>query len=296
MRNTNWTFALLAAAICAVKGQDLDQNDIPQECRSTCQPVVDTENRCDQQFDDDDNNNNLQPGIPANQQYRDCVCQDQNAAQALASCVECVARFPNYYLDLDDNNNPDTPDGPDGDDVNDPDGDDGQGQGNNNNNNNNRNQTVVDNDVAEWARICGLQVPGANNTSPNPTAGPTAAAPRVTATGSTTVVQTVDCDDLNDPDGPDGDNDDNPDVNEPQCTRTTVLPVFGTITGGNQTPGAAPTGVSTSFATSVGTGANGQTSTFTTGVAVATGAAALPAEAVSFFGAGAAALVAAFAL
>lgn len=45
MHNTNILLAFAATAICAVRGQGLglDNNDVPPECRSICQPVVDVE-------------------------------------------------------------------------------------------------------------------------------------------------------------------------------------------------------------------------------------------------------------
>ncbi|KAM3417974.1 hypothetical protein BST61_g6186 [Cercospora zeina] len=366
MHNTKLIFALLAAATCAVKGQELDLNDIPQECQSTCQALVEIENRCDQQFENYNNNNrnqgnngqggnqvnngqggnqanngqggnqvnngqggnqvnNGQGGYSPNQQFRNCVCQDQNAAQALSSCIECIARTSYYPTDIDDDY-PWNYGGP---------GQGGQQQGGQqqggqqqggqqqggqqqggqqqggqqqggqqqgqqqqsgregegqSGNNNYRGQAAVDREIVEWARICGIQVPGFNGTGPYPTNAPTGTYPRVTVTGSTTVVQTLGCNDLNNPYRPDGDDNDR-NSNEPQCTRTTVVPLYGTITSG-----FGPTGVSISYTTSIGTDVNGQTRTFTRGIPVATGAAGVPAEAVSFFGAGAAALVAAFAL
>ncbi|KAI5364939.1 hypothetical protein Slin15195_G044770 [Septoria linicola] len=275
MHNKNLILACLATAICAVSGQGLSNDDIPPECRSICQPVVDTERRCDNQFDDDGDDNVNQPGVPSNQQYRDCVCQDQNASQALAQCNECTARYPNFFID-NDNDNDDGP-GPD----------------------------VDDNEIAQWARICGLPVQnnGTNGTTGTLTAAPSSL-PTSLTTSMRTVTQTFDCDSPPDNDTDDilDDVNDTPDNNEndPQCTRTTVVPVVGIATGtaGPITSGATstPTGVSVSYTTSTGTDSAGNAATFTSAVASLTGAAALPTAAAGYFGAGAAALLAAFAM
>ena len=100
---------VLLAFAAAVHGQSLglSDNDVPPECRSICQPVIDGERvccstagafrkwltsdsqRCDTSFDDD------------SQQYRDCVCQDQAAAAALSPCEQCAAQYPNFFIDND---------------------------------------------------------------------------------------------------------------------------------------------------------------------------------------------------
>lgn len=117
-------------------------------------------------------------------------------------------------------------------------------------------------------------------------------------TSMVSTTQVYDCDDPTDIE-----DDLTPDNDNRRCTRTTVVPVVGIATGGPLTTpsgpaptGVSPTRVSVSFTTSTGTNAAGQTTTFTSAVASFTGAATLPTAAAGYFGAGAAALIAAFAL
>ncbi|EME81744.1 uncharacterized protein MYCFIDRAFT_78806 [Pseudocercospora fijiensis CIRAD86] len=134
MYNSRIILAALAAAIVVVHGHDLEPNDVPPECRSICQPVVDLENSCDRQFEDDRDRSTH------DQQYRDCVCSTQNANQALSTCQNCVVQYPNYFLDLDDND-------------------------------------TDDNEIEQWLRDCGFstatnQTGSAGVTPPSPIRGP----------------------------------------------------------------------------------------------------------------------------
>lgn len=59
MLNLKLILSLLATALVAVHGQDsIDQNDIPNECQSQCQNVLNQSQNCDNQYDNDNNNNN----------------------------------------------------------------------------------------------------------------------------------------------------------------------------------------------------------------------------------------------
>ena len=150
-----------------------------------------------------------------------------------------------------------------------------------------------------------MLAPNVTGVGPIPTAGPNATqglGPHSFTTYSVTTTQIFDC---NEPwDIEDDLTPDNNDNNDPRCTRTTVVPIVGIATGtgvvttptGPTPTGVPPTRTSVSFTTSVGTDAAGRTATFTSAVATFTGAAALPTAAVGYFGAGAAALIAAFAL
>ncbi|KAL9530157.1 hypothetical protein SMMN14_06066 [Sphaerulina musiva] len=250
MHNTNILLAFAATAICAVRGQGLglDNNDVPPECRSLCQPVIDVEASCDNQFDDDA------------QQYRNCVCQNQSASQALPACDQCAAQYPNFFIDRNDNDGPD----------------------------------IDDNEISAWARICGLPAIQPNGTGPMSSG---VRPPASFTTSMMTTTQIYDCDDPDDIINPTGTG--RGDRDDPRCTRTTVVPVVGVVAPMTTGPsGPAPTVVSVSYTTSTGTNAAGSPAVFTSAVSTytGTGGAALPTAAAGYFGAGAAALLAAFAL
>ncbi|KAF2143097.1 uncharacterized protein K452DRAFT_358109 [Aplosporella prunicola CBS 121167] len=67
---------------------DLDDNDIPQQCRSVCSSIVTLTTQCDAQHDNDssDNDDNDRAQL-------DCVCKAENAAADIPSCEACVSRF-----------------------------------------------------------------------------------------------------------------------------------------------------------------------------------------------------------
>ncbi|MDK0882653.1 hypothetical protein P5F54_15260, partial [Clostridium perfringens] len=59
--------ALLAALVAVGSTQDIDNNDVPNVCRSVCQTTVDLTTQCDRQNDDDDSG------------FISCVCSTSNA-------------------------------------------------------------------------------------------------------------------------------------------------------------------------------------------------------------------------
>jgi hypothetical protein len=89
--------SLIAALVAAVAAQEIDQNDIPQQCTSVCAQVVTIARDCDRQ-----NNNNDAGEL-------NCICQAQNANTLFPTCEACVAQFDNNNDndddDDDDNNN-----------------------------------------------------------------------------------------------------------------------------------------------------------------------------------------------
>jgi hypothetical protein len=107
--------SLIAALAAAVAAQEIDQNDIPQQCTSVCAQVVTIARDCDRQ------NSRSQPCYfsvydtdPFPQDNNDagelnCICQAQNANTLFPTCEACVAQFDNNNDndddDDDDNNN-----------------------------------------------------------------------------------------------------------------------------------------------------------------------------------------------
>ncbi|KAB2580995.1 hypothetical protein BFW01_g6665 [Lasiodiplodia theobromae] len=73
------TLALFSALAAAGLAQDIDNNDVPNACRSVCQSTVDLTTQCDRQTDDDD------------QSYLNCVCSTTNASSFIPECEACVA-------------------------------------------------------------------------------------------------------------------------------------------------------------------------------------------------------------
>jgi hypothetical protein len=106
--------SLIAVLAAAVAAQEIDQNDIPQQCTSVCAQVVTIARDCDRQ------NSRTQPCCfsmyhtnPLPQDNNDagelnCICQAQNANKLFPTCEACVAQFDNNNNDDDDdddNNN-----------------------------------------------------------------------------------------------------------------------------------------------------------------------------------------------
>ncbi|KAF2721255.1 hypothetical protein K431DRAFT_75389 [Polychaeton citri CBS 116435] len=73
------TFTIVIAGI--VHAQDIDNNDVPTQCRSLCDPVVQLTQQCDSQNNDDDSG------------YINCVCNGQNASSIVPTCEACVAVY-----------------------------------------------------------------------------------------------------------------------------------------------------------------------------------------------------------
>ncbi|OJD34356.1 gpi anchored protein [Diplodia corticola] len=71
--------ALLSALAAIGSAQDIDNNDVPNTCRSVCQSTIDLTTQCDRQTDDDDEG------------YINCVCSTTNASSFIPECEACVA-------------------------------------------------------------------------------------------------------------------------------------------------------------------------------------------------------------
>ncbi|GIZ47370.1 hypothetical protein CKM354_001046300 [Cercospora kikuchii] len=68
----------LAVALAALAGaQDIDSNDIPNACQSTCNALVSSTQQCDDSTSGDD-------------AYLQCVCGAQNAASVIPDCANCI--------------------------------------------------------------------------------------------------------------------------------------------------------------------------------------------------------------
>merc|ERR1712080_236712 len=77
------------AALSVVKAQEFDNNDVPMQCRSVCQAMVDAARNCD----------NTNSG---DRQEVDCICNTQGASTQLPECAACVRQ---YDTDDDDDDN-----------------------------------------------------------------------------------------------------------------------------------------------------------------------------------------------
>lgn len=74
------SFLALALAIGAVTAQEFDNNDVPQQCRSVCQAMVDAARTCDNTNDGD-------------RQEVDCICNTNGASTQLPECAACIRQF-----------------------------------------------------------------------------------------------------------------------------------------------------------------------------------------------------------
>jgi hypothetical protein len=142
--------SLIAALAATVAAQEIDQNDIPQQCTSVCAQVVTIARDCDRQ-----NNNNDAGEL-------NCICQAQNANTLFPTCEACVAQFDN----------------------NDNDDDDDDDDNNNNNNNNNNN----DNDVRDLLRSCNFSTTTYNAASASAIASSAASAAATSQSNVATTV------------------------------------------------------------------------------------------------------------
>jgi len=75
-------------AIGAVTAQEFDNNDVPSQCRTICQSMVDAARTCDQNFDGD-------------REEVDCICSTNGASTQLPECAACIRQFD----DSDDDQN-----------------------------------------------------------------------------------------------------------------------------------------------------------------------------------------------
>jgi hypothetical protein len=104
-------FSLITALTAAVAAQEIDQNDIPQQCTSVCAQVVTIARDCDRQNGrPQPHSSSPQHTNPRTQDNNDaaelnCICQAQNANTLFPTCEACVAQFDNDNDDSDDNDN-----------------------------------------------------------------------------------------------------------------------------------------------------------------------------------------------
>ncbi|KAL2069690.1 hypothetical protein VTL71DRAFT_14369 [Oculimacula yallundae] len=73
--------SVLALLSSYVAAQDIDNNDVPLQCRSVCASVVTLSETCDRQNNDNDSG------------FINCVCTGSNAASIIPACEACVANF-----------------------------------------------------------------------------------------------------------------------------------------------------------------------------------------------------------
>ncbi|KAF2840124.1 hypothetical protein M501DRAFT_931727 [Patellaria atrata CBS 101060] len=83
-------FALTALLSFAVT-QDIDNDDVPNQCRAICAPVVTLTQRCDRENDDNDSG------------FLNCVCNATGSSSEIPTCEACVANFDNDGADNDVN-------------------------------------------------------------------------------------------------------------------------------------------------------------------------------------------------
>lgn len=80
MQYKNSLVFLGLAAISAVTAQEFDNNDVPSQCRSVCQSMVDAARTCD----------NTNSG---DRQEVDCICNTNGASTQLPECAACIRQF-----------------------------------------------------------------------------------------------------------------------------------------------------------------------------------------------------------
>lgn len=91
MQYKNALVLLGLTALAAVQAQEFDGNDVPQQCRSICQAMVDAARTCDQTNDGD-------------RQEVDCICNTEGASTQLPECAACIRQFDTDDDDGDDDN------------------------------------------------------------------------------------------------------------------------------------------------------------------------------------------------
>lgn len=75
------TIALAFALSAVGLAQDVDRDDIPQQCVDICQPIVTLTQNCDNSTNDD---NDIAE--------RQCVCNGQNAGTIVPLCASCITQ------------------------------------------------------------------------------------------------------------------------------------------------------------------------------------------------------------
>lgn len=76
---TSKAIALICAFTSLALAQDVDYDDLPSQCTSVCDPVVQLTQQCDDGRSDAD--------------QLSCVCQATNATALLPACEACYAMF-----------------------------------------------------------------------------------------------------------------------------------------------------------------------------------------------------------
>jgi len=89
--------AIAAALTALTAAQEIEQNDIPQQCTQLCSQVVTIARDCDNRFNNDDNGEN------------NCICTAPNASTLLPACEACVRQYDTDD-DADDRNDNDVRD------------------------------------------------------------------------------------------------------------------------------------------------------------------------------------------
>jgi len=98
--------AIASALAASVSAQDINQDDVPQQCTSICADVVSLSRRCD------DTTSTPRPPLHSftspnsciddDAAELNCICQAPNAGTLIPSCEACVAEFDNDDNDTDD--------------------------------------------------------------------------------------------------------------------------------------------------------------------------------------------------
>jgi hypothetical protein len=96
---------IVSALAAFVAAQDINQDDIPQQCTAVCAEVVSVSRRCDDATS--------MFSLPAVYKFEltpsdddraelDCICRSPNANVLVPTCEACVAEFDNDDNDTDD--------------------------------------------------------------------------------------------------------------------------------------------------------------------------------------------------
>jgi hypothetical protein len=80
MQYKNALLFLGLAALNAITAQEFDNNDVPSQCRSVCQAMVDAARTCDNTVDGD-------------REEVNCVCNTSGASTQLPECAACIRQF-----------------------------------------------------------------------------------------------------------------------------------------------------------------------------------------------------------
>ncbi|CAK4034835.1 Hypothetical predicted protein [Lecanosticta acicola] len=86
---------LAATALLAVHAQNIDDNDIPNQCRDTCRPVKRLSDGCRKNNNGNDDFSN--PG------FAQCVCNSPTSKDDIVTCNNCVIQNLNYFTNANGN-------------------------------------------------------------------------------------------------------------------------------------------------------------------------------------------------